>query len=76
MTTASKSSNGADYVASDSDRLPATPIARWDANIAAIRTLKGLEAQDRTATPAEQAVLAKYSGFGGSAFESGFSYRR
>ena len=74
MTTASMSKNGADYVASDSDRLPGTPIARWDANIAAIKTLKGLEAQGRPATPAEQAVLAKYSGFGDSAFEPGFSY--
>ena len=74
MTTASMSKNGADYVASDSDRLPETPIARWDANIAAIRTLKGLEAQGRPATTAEQAVLAKYSGFGDSAFEPGFSY--
>ena len=62
-----------DYIASASDALPTTPIARWDANMAAIRTLKALEAEDRAATPAEQSVLAQYSGFGDSAFEQGFS---
>ena len=56
--------------------LPTTPIARWEANIAAIRLLKELQAQDRVATPAERAVLAKYSGFGDSAFEQGFSHYR
>ena len=56
--------------------LPRTPIARWDANIEAIRVLKELQAQGRVATPAERAVLAKYSGFGDSAFEQGFSHFR
>ena len=56
--------------------LPTTPIARWEANIAAIRLLKELQAQDRVATPAERAVLAKYSGFGDSAFGQGFSHYR
>ena len=58
------------------DNLPTTPIARWEANIAAIRLLKELQAQDRLATPAERAVLAKYSGFGDSAFGQGFSHYR
>ncbi len=53
--------------------LPRTPIARWNANIEAIRLLKELEAQDRLATPAERAVLEQYSGFGDSAFEQGFT---
>ena len=52
---------------------PTTPVARWEANIEAIRLLKELQAQDRPATPAERAVLARYSGFGDSAFEQGFS---
>ena len=56
--------------------LPTTPIARWEANIAAIRLLKELQAQDRVATPAERAVLAKYAGFGDSAFGQGFSHYR
>ena len=76
MTTASMAPTTAptDYAASGGDRLPETPVARWDANIAAIKTLKELEAEGRPATPAEQAVLAKYSGFGDSAFEQGFSH--
>ena len=57
-------------------QLPTTPIARWSANIAAIRLLKELQAQGRPATPEERGVLAKYSGFGDSAFEQGFSYTR
>ncbi len=60
-----------DYAAS-SDTLPATPVARWNAKIEAIRLLKRLEAEGRQATPAEQEMLAKYSGFGDSAFEQGF----
>ena len=62
-----------DYVATDKE-LPQTPIARWDANIAAIRLLKKLQSEGRQATPADQEVLAKYSGFGDSAFEQAFSY--
>ena len=55
------------------DQLPTTPVARWEANIAAIRLLKDLQAQGRAATPAERAVLGKYSGFGNSAFTQGFA---
>ena len=73
-TTAPTTTAPTDYAASDSEQLPGTPIARWDANIAAIRTLKELESEGRPATPAEQAVLAKYSGFGDSAFEQGFGH--
>ena len=73
-STAPTTTAPTDYAASGSDRLPGTPVARWDANIAAIRTLKELESEGRPATPAEQAVLAKYSGFGDSAFEQGFGH--
>jgi len=50
--------------------------ARFDANLEAIRTLKHIEAEDRQATPKEQAILAKYSGFGDSAFNDAFSNYR
>ena len=39
--------------------------AKYNANIAAIRTLKTIESESRLATPDEQAVLAKYVGWGG-----------
>jgi N12 class adenine-specific DNA methylase len=45
---------------------------RFDANLAAIRTLKKLDQEQRQATPEEQSVLAKYAGFGDSAFEGAF----
>jgi len=47
-------------------------VMRFDANLLAIRTLKELNEQKRQATPAEQAILAKYSGFGDSAFNEAF----
>ena len=62
-----------DFVAPESSDLPATSIARWNANIEAIKVLKRLESDQRPATPAEQTTLSKYSGFGDSAFEQGFS---
>ena len=45
---------------------------KFDANLEAIRTLKKIEAESRKATPAEQAILARYSGFGDSAFNDAF----
>jgi len=46
---------------------------RFDANIAALKLLRELETDgDRAATAEEQAVLAKYSGFGDSAFSQAF----
>ena len=46
--------------------------ARYENNVAAIRLLKAIESEDRTATPEEQRVLAKYVGWGGvaNAFDS------
>lgn len=45
---------------------------RYENNVAAIRLLKAIESEDRTATPEEQRVLAKYVGWGGiaNAFDS------
>ena len=61
-----------DYVFTPQDSLPTTPARRWDANVEAIKTLQEIEAEGRPATPDEQAILAKYSGFGDSAFEPAF----
>ena len=40
---------------------------KFEDNLAAIRTLKQLEAEDRDATPEEQEILSKYTGWGGMA---------
>lgn len=47
--------------------------ARCQSNIAAIRLLKQIEGENRSATPDEQQILAKYIGWGGlaNAFDSG-----
>ena len=39
--------------------------AKFRANVAAIETLRKVEAENRFATPEEQAIMAKYSGWGG-----------
>lgn len=44
-----------------------TPGERFNNNVRAIRLLKRLEAENRLATPEEQAVLARYVGWGGLA---------
>ena len=62
-----------DYVYTAQDAIPTTPVRRWEANIEAIKTLKQIEAEGRPATPAEQKILALYSGFGDSAFEQAFT---
>ena len=62
-----------DYIFTSEDQLPTRALDQWEANIAAIRTLKDIEAEGRTATPEEQAILAKYSGFGNSAFSQAFT---
>ena len=64
-----------DYVFTVSDELPRTATEQWEANMAAIRTVKDIEAEGRSATPEEQAILARYSGFGNSAFGQAFANR-
>ena len=44
-----------------------TPSEKYAANIAAIRTLKQIEAEERLATPEEQEILSRYVGWGGLA---------
>ena len=52
------------------------PLEKYQDNIAAIKTLKQLEAENRNATPEEQEILSKYTGWGGMAkvFELGNSH--
>ena len=49
------------------------PKAKFQANIAAIRTLQAVEREQRPATPAEQETLSRYVGWGGlaDAFDAG-----
>ena len=63
-----------DHVITADDKFPDTPIARWDANIRAIRIIKQLREEKRPATPAEQQDLTLYSGFGDSAYEQAFRH--
>ena len=42
-----------------------TPVQRYANNVAAIRLLKQLDAEERLATPEEQEVLSQYVGWGG-----------
>ena len=44
-----------------------TPGEKYAANVAAIRTLKQIEAEERLATPEEQEILSRYVGWGGLA---------
>lgn len=47
------------------DPAPTSNKARYEANLAAIRLLKQLQDEGRQATPEEQRVLAKFTGWGG-----------
>lgn len=54
-----------DYRIPDGENLaPGSEKARFDANIAAIKLLKSIENEDRPATPKEQEILSKYTGWG------------
>ena len=44
-----------------------TPSEKYAANVAAIRTLKQIEAEERLAMPEEQEILSRYVGWGGLA---------
>ena len=52
------------FVITDENLGVKTPKARFAANATAIRTLNAIEAEHRTATPDEQAVLSGYTGWG------------
>jgi N12 class adenine-specific DNA methylase len=57
------------------DLIPSGKAEAFADNIRAIRLLKEIEAAGRMATPAEQAILVQFHGWGGIANEL-FSYRR
>ena len=59
------------YRSSPDDVHETTPKKRFAANAEAIKTLKAIEKEGRTATPEEQKILAGYTGWGGltAAFE-------
>ena len=59
-----QNSNANNFVITDENLGVKTPKARFAANAAAIRTLNAIEAEHRTATPDEQAVLSGYTGWG------------
>lgn len=59
--------NGSNYRITDDHIGEGAPLERFQHNLDAIRTLKTVEAENRTATPEEQAVLAQYVGWGGLA---------
>lgn len=50
----------------------ASAAKRFDDNLDAIRTLKQVESENRPATTEEQRVIARFSGFGDSAFNPAF----
>lgn len=58
---------GNNYVltAESAKSIPSTPATRLSANLDAVKTLKDIMAGDRIATAEEQAILAKYTGWGG-----------
>ena len=58
---------GRNFVIGDSLDLPSGDKPKYKANIDAIRLVKQLETEGRYATEAEQAILAKYVGWGGLA---------
>jgi len=58
----------ADFQITDETRLgQGGEVAKFNDNLAAIRTLKAIEEANRRATPEEQAALARYVGWGGLA---------
>ena len=61
------SAGGANYRITDDALGAAPPSQRYANNVAAIRLLKQLEAENRPATVEEQEALAKYVGWGGLA---------
>ncbi len=56
---------GTNFVITDDNfGVPGGAKARYADNIEAIKTLKQIEAENRTATPEEQQILSKYTGWG------------
>ena len=61
--------NGSNWIIQDLDYIEAGgDKSKYRDNVAAIRVLKALAAEQRRATPEEQAILSKYVGWGRSAY--------
>lgn len=56
-----------DFCITDPELGYGTPAEKYSANVAAIRTLQQIEAEERLATPKEQEILSRYVGWGGLA---------
>lgn len=65
LISAQASRGVSNYVISDNSLGVGTPSQRFSNNISAIRLLEKLRSEERSATVDEQAVLAKYVGWGG-----------
>ena len=59
--------DGRNYRITDDHIGEGAPLERFQRNLDAIRTMKAVEAENRSATAEEQAVLAQYVGWGGLA---------
>ena len=69
---------GTDYQIPEDLDIPKGQKAKFKANVAAIELLKRLEAEGRLATPEEQTILAKYTGWGGlpQAFQWSYEWQK
>ena len=65
LISAQASRGVSNYIISDNSLGVGTPSQRFSNNISAIRLLEKLRSEERSATVDEQAVLAKYVGWGG-----------
>jgi N12 class adenine-specific DNA methylase/2'-5' RNA ligase len=75
LATSADNAPGHDYVIGDRDLADlGGAVARFDANVEAIKLLRRIQAENRLATPDEQAVLVKYVGWGDTRFSPAFEY--
>lgn len=65
LIEAQSDKNPENYVITDDHIGVGTPSQRFENNLAAIKTVQQLQAQERSATKAEQEIMAKYVGWGG-----------
>ncbi len=66
---------GSDYLITESDHLgEGGPIRKFQDNLAAIKTLKAIQAENRLATPDEQKILVRYVGWG--SLKKAFEYNQ
>ncbi|MCA1957440.1 MAG: hypothetical protein LDL14_02790 [Nitrospira sp.] len=56
---------GQDFVLGEDFEIPSGQKAKFSANVEAIKLLKTIEHEGRLATPEEQKILARYTGWGG-----------